>query len=110
MITAAEFNMRNRGGGGESSLIREERRKKPKFYWDVVFQETVERPASRHKMTRSRAKSVLNVNINEDENFTTRTVYRAFRKLSYPLELMDYRDKNKDGFTQVYVFRVSSEI
>ena len=102
MITAAEFNLRNRGG---DSTVMKESRKKPKFYWDVVFQETVERPASRHKMTRSRAKSVLNVNINEDEGFTTRTVYRAFRKLSYPLELIDYRDKNKDGFTQVCVKR-----
>ena len=92
------LSLRNRNT--EPRSRSEESRKKPKFYWDVVFKDTMERPgSSRQKMTRSRAKSVLNVG--EDDRVTTRRVYRAFRKLSYPLELEDKRDKNRDGFSLV---------
>ena len=76
-------------------------RKKPKFYWDVVYQEAVERSggASNSKMTKARARYVLQVS--EDEKITKRTVQGAYSKLSYPLQLVNSRDRNHEGFTQV---------
>ena len=76
-------------------------RKKPKFYWDVVYQETVEKSqgVSLSKMTKARARYVLQVS--EDEKITKRTVQGAYSKLSYPLQLVNSRDRNDEGFTQV---------
>jgi len=50
-------------------------------------------------MTKARARNVLNVN--EDERMTFGKVHKAFRTLSYPLELENSRAKNEDGISQV---------
>ena len=47
----------------------------PHFYWDVVFEEKVE-ISTREKMTKARARNMLNVS--EDEKITQNTVYRAW--------------------------------
>lgn len=73
--------------------------KKPKFYWDVVYQETVDVQNRREKMTKARAKNVLNVG--DDERMNPGNVHRAFRKHAYPLELENCRAKNNDGVSQV---------
>ena len=64
------------------------------FYWDVVSEEKVEN-SSREKMTKARARNMLNVS--EDEKITQNTVYRAWRRLTYPPELKNFRGKNEDG-------------
>ena len=68
------------------------------FYWDVVFEEKGEM-SSREKMTKSRAKNMLNVS--EDEKITHTTVYKAWRRLTYPPELKNFRGKNEDGHSLV---------
>ena len=67
------------------------------FYWDVV-EEKVE-ISSREKMTKARARNMLNVS--EDEKMTQNTVYRAWRRLAYPPELKNFRGKNEDGHSLV---------
>ena len=70
----------------------------PHFYWDVVFEEKVE-ISTREKMTKARARNMLNVS--EDEKITQNTVYRAWRRLAYPPELKNFRGKNQDGHSLV---------
>ena len=82
---------------------REDRNWKKKWLWDVVYQDAVDRHydqvlGRRDKMTRSRAKSVLN--IGDEERITYVTVNRAFRRVVNPLEIQNSRARNPDGFTQ----------
>ena len=73
-------------------------KQRPHFYWDVVFEEKVE-ISSREKMTKSRARNMLNVS--EDEKMTQTTVHKAWRRLAYPPELKNFRGKNEDGHSLV---------
>ena len=92
-------HMNTASGTSRKSLAKSEMKKKPKFYWDVVFQETVDVQNRREKMTKKRAKNVLNVG--DDERMNPGNVHRAFRKHAYPLELENCRAKNSDGVSQV---------
>jgi len=87
------------GFTARKNLAKTEVKKKPKFYWDVVYQETVDLQNRREKMTKARAKNVLNVG--DDERMNPGNVHRAFRKHAYPLELENCRAKNSDGVSQV---------
>ena len=50
------------------------------------------------KMTKSRAQRVLQLGV---EEMSQNTVHSAWRKLTYPLELQDFRGKNESGLSLV---------
>ena len=92
-------HMNTASGTSRKNLAKTEMKKKPKFYWDVVYQETVDVQNRREKMTKKRAKNVLNVG--DDERMNPGNVHQAFRRHAYPLELENCRAKNSDGVSQV---------
>ena len=49
-------------------------------------------------MTKSRAQRVLQLGV---EEMSQNTVHSAWRKLTYPLELQDFRGKNESGLSLV---------
>ena len=53
---------------------------------------------SGEKMTKARAQRVLNLGVDE---MTQSTVHGAWRRLTYPLELQDFRGKNENGLSLV---------
>ena len=54
--------------------------------------------SSGEKMTKSRAQRVLQLGVDE---MSQNTVHRAWRRLTYPLELQDFRGKNESGLSLV---------
>ena len=77
---------------------RQKQKQKTKFYWDVVLEEKKVEISGREKMTKAKARHLLNFS---DDEMTQKTVYNAWRRLSYPLELQDNRGKNENGHSLV---------
>ena len=77
-----------------------EKKEKAQFYWDIVYTaQHSSAPEKQVKMTKSKARLMLNVG--EDEKMTGNNIYRAWRRLAYPLELRNLKGKAEEGYGQV---------